>query len=130
MTHPHAKFDILRENETLAHDGNIVTDGLIARLSEWDNRYGITLTDASYNCVLVTLDRVPEDLDAFAADVYSLCPDVVDQHFLSFIELADDNPNPNYAKCIKGLDEMDDDFGIEAMKRWIKLEQTLPLWWD
>ena len=130
MNSDNSKFDTLRSNHTLAHDGEIGTQGLIARLAEWDDRYGITLSDASPNRVMITLDSVPSDLDSFADDVYALCPDVVDQYFLSFSDLAEDNTNPSFAKCIQELDEADDSFGLEVMKRWVKLERTIPLWWD
>lgn len=130
MPNTDPNFDTLRQHSTLVHDGDRGTEWLIEHLSRWDARYGITLSDAGPSRVMVELATVPGNIDEFAAEVYSICPDVVTEYFTSFTELADDNPNPNYAKSIEGLDEMDDDFGLKAMKRWIVLERKLPLYWS
>lgn len=130
MTNTNPKYDILRQRNTLAHDGDRGTEWLIEHLSRWEGRYGIMLSDAGHNRVMVELATVPDNINEFAAEVYSICPDVVTEYFTSFTELANDNPNPNYAKSIEGLDEMDDDFGLKAMKRWIVLERKLPLYWS
>ena len=49
------------------------------RLRDWNRRYGIRILGASHDYVDLTLQRVPEDLGAFAAEVYDFCPDTVEQ---------------------------------------------------
>ena len=129
MTNNDPKFEVLREKRTLAHDGDRGTEWLIEHLTRWDDKYGIALSEVDHSRVMVELKTIPDDVDAFTADVFSICPDVVTEYFTSFTDLADYNSNPNYAKSIDGLDEMDNDFGLKAMKRWIVLERKLPLYW-
>lgn len=50
---------------------------VLAKLRDWDRRYGVQLIGAGHDWVEVRLKRLPERLRRFAVEVYEFCPDVV-----------------------------------------------------
>jgi hypothetical protein len=61
---------------------------VIARLRQWDTRYGLILTGAGPDWMQADFRHPPRDMRAFAQEVYRLCPDVVDQGTESVEALA------------------------------------------
>lgn len=84
-----SQLDILRLAQTSAPNYDRSTDDLIARLAAIDARYGITLLRAESDTVTFELRTQPDDVRAFADEIYALCPDVVDQGVGSVAELAE-----------------------------------------
>ncbi len=85
-----SQFDMLRiaRSDGINHD--LETEDLIAKLTEYDSRYGIDIYHAESDTVEFVLGRMPEDLTAFCQDLYSFCPDVVDQGTGSIDKLEDE----------------------------------------
>jgi hypothetical protein len=54
------------------------TDELVGLLEQWDQRYGIQVRDVSRQSLDLELATVPEDMDAFLAELIDLCPDLVE----------------------------------------------------
>lgn len=54
------------------------TDELVGLLEQWDQRYGIQIRDVSRQSLGLELATVPEDMDAFLAELIDLCPDLVE----------------------------------------------------
>jgi Domain of unknown function (DUF4253) len=80
-----------------------ITNGMILdRLRAWHARYGLRIVGASREWVEAELVRQPEDMLAFAREVYEFCPDIVDQ----------------------GTDT------VEALAEELRRTNTLFLWWD
>lgn len=50
---------------------------VLAKLRDWDRRYGVQLIGAGHDWVEVRLQRLPERMRSFAVEVYEFCPDVV-----------------------------------------------------
>lgn len=50
---------------------------VLAKLRDWDRRYGVQLIGAGPDWVEVRLQRLPERMRRFAVEVYEFCPDVV-----------------------------------------------------
>jgi hypothetical protein len=84
-----SQFDILRLARTDAVNYDMLTEDVVAKLREYDAAYGITITHAETDTVEFTLGRDPDDLLAFAADLYAFCPDIVDQGIGSVEALAE-----------------------------------------
>lgn len=82
------------------HD--LTTEEVIARLREWDARFGLRIVGASGDWVEAEFVRQPDDMLAFAREVYAFCPDVVDQ----------------------GTGD------VEALAEEMRRTNTLYLWWD
>ena len=81
---------------------NISNDSVIAKLKEWDARFGLTIVGAAGDWVQADFKKQPEDMLAFAKEVYIFCPDIVDQGTNTVNALADE----------------------------MKKHNTLYLWWD
>lgn len=109
--HGDDRIAVLRANDPFAplavagtsgvnHD--ITTDQVVARLREWDARFGLRIVGASSDWVEAEFVRQPDDMLAFAREVYAFCPDVVDQ----------------------GTGD------VEALAEEMRRFNTVYLWWD
>lgn len=96
------QFDILRFRKTNGANYDIDTDGIIAKLSEWNDKYGLHIIGADFDWVSFELHSLPEDMEAFGEEVYEFCPDSVDQGFETVERL------------------------VQAISYW----QYVQLWWD
>jgi hypothetical protein len=86
----HQPYDVMRAAETNANNYGIGTDQIIRRMQDWDRRYGVTLYGIGFDWIGVELHHLPDDVDAFAREVYKFCPDAVDQGFQDVGALAAD----------------------------------------
>lgn len=84
-----SQFDALRLAATDACNHDLGTEELISKLEEYDEEHGIDVYLAETDTVEFALLSIPEDLPAFAADLYEFCPDIVDQGIGSVAELAE-----------------------------------------
>jgi hypothetical protein len=84
------QFDILRLARTDAANYDKTTEDIIQKLSVYDADYGIVIFGATTDTVRFVLTALPEDMMAFANDVYDFCPDIVDQGVGSVQGLADE----------------------------------------
>ncbi|MEZ5650856.1 MAG: DUF4253 domain-containing protein [Burkholderiaceae bacterium] len=82
------QFDILRVAASDAVNYDMGTEDLIARLQRWDKDIGIDIYAAQTDLIQLRLKSLPNDVGAFAQEVYSFCPDIVDQGAGSLHELA------------------------------------------
>lgn len=79
----------MRLAATDACNHDLGTEELISKLEEYDEEHGIDVYLAETDTVEFALLSIPEDLPAFAADLYEFCPDIVDQGIGSVAELAE-----------------------------------------
>jgi hypothetical protein len=73
------QFDILRLARSDAINYGMGTEDLIRKLRGYDATVGLDILQANTDTVVSQLSRLPADPDAFVADVYTFCPDIVDQ---------------------------------------------------
>ena len=88
-------YDALRIMQTNGTNYDIDTDTLIARLKEWDKRFGIKIQGASGDWVEAEFIHQPTDMMEFAKEVYKFCPDVVDQGTETVEKLASEMKDNN-----------------------------------
>jgi hypothetical protein len=74
-----SQFDIVRVARSDAVNYDMDTDALIAKLVEYDRAYGIDILHAETDTIEFALVQMPDPLDAFCADLYEFCPDIVEQ---------------------------------------------------
>ena len=96
-------FEPLIEAETNGDNYDISTEDIVARLKEWRGLCEFTLGEVDYNTVELKFETLPQDLDAFVAEAYELCPDLV----------ADD-----------------DEAELPLLKKQLAKSKKLTLWWD
>lgn len=96
------ELDILRYRVTNGINYGLKNDDLIKKVTEWKSRYGLVVIGCSLDWFQLEFDRLPEDLDKFANEVYEFCPDSVDQGVGS----------------------------VDALRKAIKETRGVWLWWD
>src|SRR5262245_59763350 len=130
------KYDSLRQAGTNGANYDLDTEDVIAHLQAWDTKYGISLGKVKRDAVMVTFEKLPDDITQLAADVYEFCPDVIDQHFGSFaemVEMAEESGEgipEKVQELIEGVDLTSDDYGIELLRRSLARDKRVALWWD
>lgn len=97
-----SQFDILRLVRTNGTNYDLDTEDIIVKLMQYDSADGIRIFHAETDVVAFDLLRTPDDMMAFANDVYAFCPDIVDQ----------------------GVGD------VEKLAEAIEAEGTVYLWWD
>jgi hypothetical protein len=70
-------FDALRVMGTGGPAYELSPPRVLAKLRDWDRRYGVQLIGAGHDWVEVRLQRLPERPRRFAVEVVEFCPDVV-----------------------------------------------------
>jgi hypothetical protein len=94
------------------------------------------VSDIEPDGLMVHFRTLPEDLDAFAREVYEFCPDVIDQGFGCYAEMLEameesGEEGPESVRSLaEGLDPEDEEFGLELLKRSLGRDKVLHLWWD
>lgn len=73
------QFDILRIAASDAVNYGRDTEDLVRTVQSWDERYGIDIYAARTDTIQLRLKSLPQDMKAFANEVYEFCPDIVDQ---------------------------------------------------
>lgn len=111
-------------------------EDILAKFQEWDKLCDFSLSEIDFDRVTVNFRTLPEDLDSFAKDVYDFCPDTVDQGFGcvegmigAAEEMGEDIPE-DMKELVEGVNFEDEDYGIELLKRSLKRDMKVCLWWD
>ena len=95
-------LDVLEIAQTDAVNYGMVTQDLRRKLEQWHKEYGIDIWQAETDTIQLKLLRLPKNTGSFAKEVYTFCPDIVDQ----------------------GVGT------IEALEKTIREQRSLFLWWD
>jgi len=130
------KYEELRKCGT--HGGNygLSPQDILTKFKEWDKLCDFSLSQIERDRVEVNFQTLPEDLDSFARDVYDFCPDTVDQGFgcieemMEWAEEMDEDIPEDMEELVEGVDFEDEDCGIELLKRSLKRDMKISLWWD
>jgi hypothetical protein len=130
------KYQELRTHETEAPNCDLDTEDIINKFKEWDQKYGIDLSDIESDSVTIHFKNLPDDLTLLAQEIYEFCPDTIDQHFGCFgdmIEILKDRGeevSEEILELVEGVDLEDDNHGLELLQRTLKKYKLLGLWWD
>jgi hypothetical protein len=74
---------------------DISPDMIIARLKQWDAGFGLVLRGVAFDWVEAEFKTHPQDMLAFAKEVYEFCPDVVEQGTETVEALAEEMTRSN-----------------------------------
>jgi len=96
------QYEILRVMQTNGDDYDISNQDIIDRLKEWEKCCSFDIIGAENDWVELEFKSLPEDLKAFAEEVYEFSPDAVDQGWGS----------------------------VDGLIKEIKKTNRLFLWWD
>ena len=129
-------IETLKAKQTNGCNYDVSNEDVIARLQEWDAKYGIETSDINGASVLVRFKTVPDDTKPMAAEIYEFCPDTVDQHFGCFVELIDgaeemeQELDPKILELVEGVDMDDENYGLVLLAKALKRDMAVGLWWD
>ena len=71
--------NVLRMAESNAVNFGFETEDLINKIKEYDEKYGVSVSHAETDTVVLEFDKLPEDLGGLTKDIYEFCSDIVDQ---------------------------------------------------
>jgi len=72
-------FGIVKARQSEGGDYNISNTEIVSTLRSWEKRCRFDIVGASDDWVALQFHSLPEDLCAFAEEVYRFCPDTVEQ---------------------------------------------------
>jgi uncharacterized protein DUF4253 len=129
-------FAAVRQAGTGAPNFDIDNTAIIDRLKKWQSLCSFVVKSAEGDRVEIEFTTLPDDMDAFARDLYDFCPDLVDQgtgcvhEMLEMAEELGEEIDPAMAKLIEGIDFSDENYGVEILKREVEQRKSVVLWWD
>ena len=101
----------------------IGTEDIISKLKEWDEQLGIDLSDIGFDRVTVKFHKLPDNLTAFAKEIYEFCPDTIEQGYgcmAEMIEAAEEMGEeiPDHLKeLIEGVDLEAENYGLVLLEK-------------
>lgn len=110
---------------TQGNDHPLSHEELFAKLKEWEQRYPFEILGGSGDWIEFEFKAVPEDLDAFAQEVYEVCPDVVDQG-TGFA--AEEKARRYYP--FKDDEESIHELAVHILAEIIQTTKRTYMWWD
>ncbi|MGB1031905.1 MAG: DUF4253 domain-containing protein [Flavobacteriales bacterium] len=102
IIHGEDDLEILKYCRVDGINHDVDHNDVISKIADWNARYGIDVIGCSRDWLEVIFERLPENIEEFADEVYQFCPDSVDQ----------------------GVGD------IETLQKMIKDTKNLWLWWD
>jgi hypothetical protein len=83
------KYDVLKQVATDGINYGITNDSLLTIIKNFDSKYSLELIGASGDWCEFIIHKEPNDWNKFAEEVYTICPDVVEQGAGSISKLAE-----------------------------------------
>ena len=84
------QYEILRVMYTNGNEDDITHEDILERMKEWEHKYPFDIVGAEHDWVEIEFKVVPENVKAFAEEVYDFSPDVVDEDLGTVQELVKD----------------------------------------
>ena len=130
-----AAIDKIKELETNGINCDVTTEDIINRLTAWSQQFDFEITDVDHATVKLSLKELPDNLASFCKEVYTFCPDTVDQGYGCIFDLIEHAemlgpPQPELIELVEGLDPEDELYGLKVMERDLARKGELVLWWD
>lgn len=84
------QFDALRFEGTSGVNYDIYVEDIIKELNDWDKKYKLKIIGVGFDFVEADIKQMPENLEAYAQELYEFCPDIVEQGTGSVAELKNE----------------------------------------
>lgn len=116
---------------TSAGNYNLDSKMISTRILRWSKLCELRILEADRASIKISFLTLPSDMEAFAADIYSFCPDIVDQGTGCIKDFIEDMGVPPHAiGLVEDLDFSIANHGVELLKRFLLRDKVLKLWWD
>lgn len=130
-------LDIVRYLRISAANYDLGTEDIVAKLKDWRTRFSYEIVGAGLSSVEILFHTLPDDMDAFARELYDFCPDLLDQGYSVVIEHSFDNLSPEQQERVQRVldEEPESEHKTERAALLLladDIQQTrrLTLWWD
>jgi hypothetical protein len=126
--------DFLRLQLTNGANFDLDTEGIIAKLAGWEKLCDLRIVGAGFDWLDLHFDTLPDDLQAFAEDVYDFCPDTLDQGYVG-PDLSDgrDPSEMSEDELMQMIDDIGEAIDVQTpadLAEFLRREKRLWLWWD
>jgi hypothetical protein len=74
-----SEFEIIRLRRTDGANYGVMTEDVIAKLSQWRDRFEFEILGAASDWIAIEFKTLPQSICRFAEEVYLFCPDTVEQ---------------------------------------------------
>ncbi|WP_017296120.1 DUF4253 domain-containing protein [Geminocystis herdmanii] len=129
-------LELIKQYQTNGINYDVTTEDIIKKLEDWHHRFGITISDVSYDQVTVSFQVLPDNLQEMAIEIYEFCPDIIDQGFgcmddmLAMMSESGQEIDEYTKALLVGVDLDNPDFGLKILINALKREKKVSLWWD
>lgn len=114
-------YNILKIMSTSAPNFDLDNQEIIDKIKSWENISEFFISGASYDWVSIIFEKLPDNIEKFADEVYEFCPDTLDQGFHA--ELPKDFSEEDFEDLFESQTTKD-------LANSIKKYKYLFLWWD
>jgi hypothetical protein len=73
------QFDLVKQMQTSGINYDVSNDQVVEKLRAWNQNSPFSIITVDQDRIEADFIKLPPDLNAFAADMYEFCPDVIDQ---------------------------------------------------
>lgn len=114
-------LEVVRLVATNGTNYDVMPEDVVRKFVEWRQGCRYQIVGAGFDWASLRFETLPENLSAFAEEIYDFCPDVLDQGIV--VPLADDMD-------IEDIEEAFDEQTTDDLARYLEREKRLFLWWD
>ena len=126
-----AGIELIEAAGTSAGNFDMNTLAIRDRIQSWSNICNLRVVSADRASVQINFDTLPKDMESFTAEIYSFCPDIIDQGVGCVGEMIEEmGVPPNLVGLVEDIDFSNDNYGLELLKRLISRDRKVKLWWD
>jgi hypothetical protein len=128
----------LRFVGTSAPNYDLNPEDVLAKVEEWHDRYGVEVIGAEGDSLDIRFGALPDDLYAFAEELYDFCPDLLDQGMEVMVDEGYEMLSPEQQERVDALTAADtgDEEGrthrvaLRLLAETVGTDPTVRLWWD
>ncbi|HEX8236694.1 MAG TPA: DUF4253 domain-containing protein [Abditibacteriaceae bacterium] len=126
--------DFLRLQNTNGANFDLDTESIIRKLANWEQLCSLHIVGAGFDWVDLQFDTLPDNLQAFAEEIYDFCPDTLDQGYVG--------PDPTNGRemsemsqeeMLQMVEQIGDAIDSQTpadLAEFLSREKRLWLWWD
>lgn len=69
-------FELIKTMGTDGTNYGLNNEAIIAKLTEWDKKYGVTVLEAGADSLKIRLTKLPDDISELCTDYFLFCPNI------------------------------------------------------
>jgi len=136
IAYANVKLQPVRDFQTNGANYDLETDDILRKLNDWDEVYGIDISDVDNDKLTVRFKSPPKNSALLAKEIHLFCPEVVQSLFFEFSkELRDlreqsQQVSSELLELESQINFDEENTMIVLIQRLIDGGRPIPLWWD